>query len=238
MQPGADSSVAHEQPALACDPQQHAVLAARANRLALGHRVEIGDGEAELLREQALRIINLFASEAAGRTYLLRQPELVPKLCALLRLETTDSIARQNALGALQSLLHDSYGAEYFNANRQSPILFLSVLLYSQQFERALAFLAREADFAEEAVHMGIALAHEGLLHVADTPVAGPKLRPHGGPLPPPQRPGLPPPPPLRRRRPRRPQETARLWCATRLLAVCSPAGTCPRAGRASTAQT
>jgi hypothetical protein len=99
--------------------------------------------------------------------------------------------ASADALGALQSLLHDSYGAEYFNANRQSPILFLSVLLYSQQFERALAFLAREADFAEEAVHMGIALAHEGLLSVADTAVAGAKLLLEGGSVPQLQLPGL-----------------------------------------------
>ena len=56
------------------------------------------------LREQALRLVNLFASEAAGRTYLLAQPDLVPNLCALLSVEAADTIGRQNTLGALQKL--------------------------------------------------------------------------------------------------------------------------------------
>ena len=56
------------------------------------------------VREQALRLINLFASEVAGRSYLLAQPELVPQLCELLRQDERDTVARQNALGALQKL--------------------------------------------------------------------------------------------------------------------------------------
>lgn len=56
------------------------------------------------VREQALRLINLFASEAAGRTYLLSKSMVVRQLCALLRAEPADNIARQNALGALQKL--------------------------------------------------------------------------------------------------------------------------------------
>jgi hypothetical protein len=56
------------------------------------------------VREQALRLINLFASEAAGRTYLLSKSVLVRQLCTLLRVEPADNIARQNALGALQKL--------------------------------------------------------------------------------------------------------------------------------------
>ena len=62
------------------------------------------DANAPPLREQALRLVNLFASEAAGRTYLLAQPDLVPNLCAPLSVEAADTIGRQNTLGALQKL--------------------------------------------------------------------------------------------------------------------------------------
>ncbi len=56
------------------------------------------------LREEALRLVNLFASEASGRSYLLAKPDLVVSLCKLLTLENADSTARQNALGTLQKL--------------------------------------------------------------------------------------------------------------------------------------
>ncbi|KAL1523500.1 hypothetical protein AB1Y20_018438 [Prymnesium parvum] len=56
------------------------------------------------LREQALRLINLFASESIGRSYLISQGGLVPQLCEVLTHEPSDSVARQNALGALQKL--------------------------------------------------------------------------------------------------------------------------------------
>ena len=39
-----------------------------------------------------------------GRSYLLSQPELVPRLCDLLMSEEVDSLSRQNALGALHNL--------------------------------------------------------------------------------------------------------------------------------------
>jgi hypothetical protein len=55
-------------------------------------------------QEQALRLINLFASESAGRSYLLSQPDLIERLCEILISEPVDTIARQNALGALQKL--------------------------------------------------------------------------------------------------------------------------------------
>lgn len=55
-------------------------------------------------REQALRLINVFASEPAGRSYLIAQTELVTRLCTLLALESEDSVSRQNCLGALQKL--------------------------------------------------------------------------------------------------------------------------------------
>ena len=63
------------------------------------------------VREETLRLINLFASEPAGRTYLLGEPHLIDELCQLLTVGTgaadddgQDSIARQNCLGALQKL--------------------------------------------------------------------------------------------------------------------------------------
>jgi hypothetical protein len=59
---------------------------------------------APALREQAHRLINLFASEPSGRTYLLSQPGLIERLCALLTSEAVDTVARQNCLGALQKL--------------------------------------------------------------------------------------------------------------------------------------
>ena len=34
----------------------------------------------------------------------MQSPELVPRLCRILQEETVDSVARQNALGALQKL--------------------------------------------------------------------------------------------------------------------------------------
>ena len=64
----------------------------------------LGADAPPMVREQALRLVNLFASEAAGRTYLLAQPDLVPNLCALLSVEAADTIGRQNTLGALQKL--------------------------------------------------------------------------------------------------------------------------------------
>lgn len=39
------------------------------------------------VREQALRLLNLFASEAVGRSYLIRQADLVPQLCDVLTQE-------------------------------------------------------------------------------------------------------------------------------------------------------
>ena len=76
----------------------------------------------------------------------------------------------------LQRLLGEQYGEAYFNKGGNSPLLFFSVLLHSQQFERAVGFLAREergrpnaalADMGEEALHFALALLHEGLLACA-----------------------------------------------------------------------
>ncbi|KAL3892575.1 MAG: hypothetical protein SGPRY_014999 [Prymnesium sp.] len=77
------------------------------------------------------------------------------------------SLAGSDPLHALQTTLYETYGEDHFNRNRQSPLLFFSVLLHSQQFERALAFLFSVPGFAEDAAHFAIALQHEGLLATA-----------------------------------------------------------------------
>ena len=47
-------------------------------------------------------------------------------------------------LTKLQTLLSDTYGEGYFNQGGKAPLLYFSVLLHSQQFELAVAFLCRE----------------------------------------------------------------------------------------------
>ena len=59
-------------------------------------------GGQPLVVEYACRFINCVASECDGRTYLLSQPDLVGSLVQVLKSEETDTLARQNALGALQ----------------------------------------------------------------------------------------------------------------------------------------
>ena len=69
----------------------------------LGGRADVSSHD-RATQEQALRLINLFASEPAGRTYLLGQPDLIDRLCQLLVSEPADTVARQNCLGSLQKL--------------------------------------------------------------------------------------------------------------------------------------
>ena len=92
----------------------------------------------------------------------------------------------------VQRLLADQYGEPYFNKGGNSPLLFFSVLLHSQQFEKAVAFLSREergrpsaalAEMQEEALHFALALQHEGLLSCAygtDGAADGTPLEQHG----------------------------------------------------------
>lgn len=72
-------------------------------------------------------------------------------------------------LANLQSLLYERLGEGHFNRDRQSPLLFFSVLLHSLQFERALAFLRTYAEHADESLHLALALHHAGLLHTASS---------------------------------------------------------------------
>ena len=76
----------------------------------------------------------------------------------------------------LQRRIGEQYGEAHFNKQGASPLLYFSVLLHSQQFEKAVAFLSREergrptaalADMGEEALHFALALQHEGLLSCA-----------------------------------------------------------------------
>ena len=78
-----------------------------------------------------------------------------------------------DALQLLQTTIYETYGEDYFNRNKQNPLLFVSVMLHSQQFERALAFLYTMPRFQEEAIHFGLALQHEGLLATVATPETG-----------------------------------------------------------------
>lgn len=54
--------------------------------------------------EQTVRLLNHFASFAAGRAYILSKEGLLQRLCAILLAEKADTPTRQNALGALQKL--------------------------------------------------------------------------------------------------------------------------------------
>ena len=54
--------------------------------------------------EQTVRLLNHFASFAAGRAYILAKEGLLERLCALMLGEPSDTALRQNLLGALQKL--------------------------------------------------------------------------------------------------------------------------------------
>ena len=55
-----------------------------------------------LVLEYACRFVNLIASDSEGRSYLLQHSNLIQMLVGVLRGESMDTFARQNALGALQ----------------------------------------------------------------------------------------------------------------------------------------
>jgi hypothetical protein len=82
---------------------QNDLLEANVMDALMGGRPDVNALDAAV-QEQALRMINLFASEPAGRTYLLGQPDLIERLCRILTSDVTDTVARQNCLGALQKL--------------------------------------------------------------------------------------------------------------------------------------
>ena len=82
----------------------------------------------------------------------------------LLLCEDPNLSGPSSSLSELQTLLYDRHGEAHFATQRQSPLLFFSVLLYSQQFERAVSFLYAAPALADEAMHFALALQHEGML--------------------------------------------------------------------------
>ncbi|GJJ69903.1 nuclear pore complex protein Nup93 [Entomortierella parvispora] len=58
------------------------------------------------------------------------------------------------------------YGPNYFNPKNNSPLQYFQVLIYSQQFERAIHYLSSSKAYTVETVHMAIALTYYGLLRI------------------------------------------------------------------------
>jgi nuclear pore complex protein Nup93 len=72
-------------------------------------------------------------------------------------------------LSQLQATLLEEFGETYFNAS-QVPMLYVTVLLLSQQFEAAIEFLSRIEHFQSHAVHFAIGLQELGLLRLTESP--------------------------------------------------------------------
>ncbi|KAG0247598.1 hypothetical protein BG011_001242, partial [Mortierella polycephala] len=58
------------------------------------------------------------------------------------------------------------YGSNYFNPNNNNPLQYFQVLIYSQQFERAIHYLSSSKSYTLETVHIAIALTYYGLLRI------------------------------------------------------------------------
>ena len=61
-------------------------------------------GDSALLREQLCRFFNTFSSLSLGRGYLAHCPPAIRTLCSVMMKEERDTLARRNALGAIQKL--------------------------------------------------------------------------------------------------------------------------------------
>jgi len=74
------------------------------------------------------------------------------------------------------------YGADKFDANGTRPFAWFNLLLYTAQFERAVAYLYSKPALKTDAVHFAIAMQYYGLLRVppksADTDICGLSLLP------------------------------------------------------------
>ncbi|KAG0047412.1 hypothetical protein BGZ83_007529 [Gryganskiella cystojenkinii] len=68
-------------------------------------------------------------------------------------------------LADLQALVL-KFGPNYFNPKNNSPLQYFQVLIYSQQFERAIHYLSSSKAYTVETVHMAIALTYYGLLRI------------------------------------------------------------------------
>ncbi|KAJ1726383.1 nuclear pore complex subunit, partial [Coemansia biformis] len=78
----------------------------------------------------------------------------------------------RSTLPALQALML-KFGAAHFDPNGNNPLLYLRVLLLCGLLENAIDYLLQIDRYQIEAVHMGILLAHHGLLAVPATEQAG-----------------------------------------------------------------
>ncbi|CAI8034729.1 Nuclear pore complex protein Nup93 [Geodia barretti] len=83
-------------------------------------------------------------------------------------------------LSQLQATLLEEFGETYFNAS-QVPMLYVTVLLLSQQFEAAIEFLSRIEHFQSHAVHFAIGLQELGLLRLTESPRSRLLVRDSGG---------------------------------------------------------
>eukprot|EP01090_Pellita_catalonica_P020706 TRINITY_DN7518_c0_g1_i1.p1 TRINITY_DN7518_c0_g1~~TRINITY_DN7518_c0_g1_i1.p1 ORF type:complete len:802 (+),score=132.01 TRINITY_DN7518_c0_g1_i1:306-2408(+) len=70
-------------------------------------------------------------------------------------------------LDDLCQLIKKCGGAEHFNRDGKNPLLYFQVLLITQQFERALAYLVANDQYLVDAVHFAIALRYVNVLRLA-----------------------------------------------------------------------
>ncbi|KAG0211674.1 Nup93/Nic96-domain-containing protein [Mortierella sp. GBAus27b] len=85
---------------------------------------------------------------------------------SMIRETTNDTMPQDKYdLADFQALVL-KYGPNYFNPNNNNPLQYFQVLVYSQQFERAIHFLSSSKAYTLETVHMAIALTYYGLLRI------------------------------------------------------------------------
>nr|ODN86462.1 nuclear pore complex protein Nup93 [Cryptococcus depauperatus CBS 7841] len=76
-----------------------------------------------------------------------------------------DAPQEQYDLADLAKLL-DKYGSDKFDAGGTKPLTWFNLLLFTAQFEKAVAYLYAKPHMRTDAVHFAIALAYYGLLRV------------------------------------------------------------------------
>ncbi|KAI1315080.1 hypothetical protein EDD11_001322 [Mortierella claussenii] len=85
---------------------------------------------------------------------------------SMIREPKSDTIPQDRYGLAEFQLLVKKYGAKHFNPNGNNPLQYFQVLIYSQQFERAIHYLSSFRAYTLETVHMSIALTYYGLLRI------------------------------------------------------------------------
>nr|KIR87295.1 nuclear pore complex protein Nup93 [Cryptococcus tetragattii IND107] len=76
-----------------------------------------------------------------------------------------DAPQEQYDLSDLGRLL-EKYGCDKFDANGTKPLAWFNLLLFTAQFEKAVAYLYSKPQMKTDAVHFAIALSYYGLLRV------------------------------------------------------------------------